>query len=233
MMRLRRSAERGHFRNNWLDARFSFNFGSYQQPGNAGYSDLLVFNEDHVAPGAGFTSHGHQDVEVMSYPLAGVVEHRDSLGHRELMRPGDVHLMRAGRGIVHSEMNGSTELPERHLQWWIRPAMAGLAPGYQKLSLKREDKLGQWRLLASPEEQPGVLQLAQDARVWVALLEDQVLSWRPRPGRRSYVHLATGTLALNGELLQAGDAAFVEDEERLELRAGSDESAEVLLFDLR
>lgn len=233
MMRLRRSAERGRFRNAWLDARFSFNFGNYQASGYAGYSDLLVFNEDHVAPGGGFTAHGHADVEVMSYPLAGVVEHRDSLGHRELMRPGDVHLMRAGRGIVHSEMNGSAELPEQHLQWWIRPAVTGLAPGYEKLSLTRADKLNQWRLLAAPERQPGVLPLAQDARVWVALLEDHVLPWRPSPGRRSYVHVAAGALALNGALLQAGDAVFVEGEERLEFRAGPGDSAELLLFDLR
>lgn len=233
MMRLRRSAERGRFRNAWLDARFSFNFGSYQEPGYAGYSDLLVLNEDHVAPGGGFTAHGHADVEVMSYPLAGVVEHCDSLGHRELMRPGDVHLMRAGRGVVHSEMNGSAEAPERHLQWWIRPAQAGLAPAYTRLSVPPATALNQWRLLASPDGRDGALPLAQDAQVWLTRLDGAVLCWLPTPGRRIYLHLASGALTVNGQGLAAGDAAFVEDEELLTFCAAHGAPAELLLFDLR
>lgn len=233
MIRLRLSSERGHFQNDWLDARFSFNFGDYQAPGCAGYSDLLVLNEDRVAPGAGFTAHGHQDVEVMSYPLAGVVEHRDSLGHRALMRPGDVHLMRAGRGILHSEMNGSADAPEHHLQWWIRPAEAGLAPSYARLSVPPATALNQWRLLASPDGRDGALPLAQDAQVWLTRLDGAVLCWLPTPGRRIYLHLASGALTVNGQSLAAGDAAFVEEEELLTFSAARGAQAELLLFDLR
>ena len=150
MIRIRRSADRGHFRNHWLDARFSFSFGDYQDRAFDGYSDLMVLNEDRVAPGGGFVEHGHRDVEVMSYPVSGAVEHRDSLGNVAIMRPNDVHLMRAGRGIRHSEMNASDREPEHHLQWWIRPAASGLEPGYQRLSVPAADKHNRWRLLASP-----------------------------------------------------------------------------------
>lgn len=233
MIRLRPSAERGHFHNHWLDARFSFNFGDYQAPGYAGYSDLLVLNEDRVAPGAGFTAHGHQDVEVMSYPLSGVVEHRDSLGHRALMRPGDVHLMRAGRGIVHSEMNASTQAPEHHLQWWIRPAVSGLAPSYARLSVPPAAALNQWRLLAAPDGRHGALPLAQDAQIWMTHLDGAVLCWLPTPDRRIYLHLARGALTLNGQPLTAGDAAFVEQEALLTFEAVPGAQAELLLFDLR
>jgi redox-sensitive bicupin YhaK (pirin superfamily) len=233
MIRLRRSAERGHFRNDWLDARFSFNFGDYQAPGYAGYSDLLVFNEDRVAPGGGFTAHGHKDVEVMSYPLAGVVEHRDSLGHQALMQPGDVHLMRAGHGIVHSEMNGSAKAPEHHLQWWIRPAVDGLTPTYARLSVPPATVLNQWRLLAAPDGRDGALTLAQDAQVWLTRLDDAVLCWLPAPDRRIYLHVARGALTLNGQHLAAGDAAFVEQEELLTFEATPGAQAELLLFDLR
>ena len=150
MIRLRPSEARGRFRNHWLDARFSFSFGNYRDPAFDGYSDLWVLNEDIVAPGGGFAEHEHEDVEVMSYPVSGAVEHRDSLGNVATLRPGDVHLMRAGRGIRHSEMNASATEPEHHLQWWIRPATRGLAPGYQRIHVDASDKRGRFRMLASP-----------------------------------------------------------------------------------
>jgi redox-sensitive bicupin YhaK (pirin superfamily) len=233
VIRLRPAAGRGHFRNGWLDARFSFNFGSYREPGLDGYSDLLVLNEDWVAPGGGFAEHPHADVEVMSWPLEGTVEHRDSLGHHALLQPGDVHLMRAGTGIRHSEMNASATLPERHLQWWIRPARRGLAPAYAKLHVPREARRNRWRLLAAPDGAEGALPLAQDARVLAAWLQGHTLQYQPPPGRLSYLHVASGAVRVGGHALEGGDAAFIENEPSLVLQAGAGEGAELLLFDLR
>lgn len=233
MIRLRRADTRGRFRNEWLDARLSFSFGSYQDPAFDGYSDLLVLNDDRVAPGAGFAAHPHEDVEVMSYPVSGAVEHRDSLGNVALMQPGDVHLMRAGHGIVHSEMNASALQPEQHLQWWIRPAVRGLPPAYAKLHVPRGDKLGRWRLLASPDVADASLAIAQDARVWAAIVDGGALVLPAGAHRRMHLHVVSGTLALNGHGLSAGDGAFIEDEPSVTLTAAHGASAEVLLFDLR
>jgi redox-sensitive bicupin YhaK (pirin superfamily) len=233
MIRLRPAEARGRFQNDWLDARLSFSFGNYRDAAFDGYSDLMVLNDDRVAPAAGFAAHPHEDVEVMSYPLAGAVEHRDSLGHHTLMRPGDVHLMRAGRGIVHSEMNPSSDEPEHHLQWWIRPATHGLPPAYAKLHVPLADKLDRWRLLASPDGADGSLRLAQQARVWAAVVRDAPLTWQPAAGRRTYLHVARGALALGGHRLAAGDAAFVEDEALLTLSSTDGIGAEVLRFELR
>jgi quercetin 2,3-dioxygenase len=233
MIRIRRSADRGHFRNHWLDARFSFSFGDYQDRAFDGYSDLLVLNEDHVAPGGGFVEHGHRDVEVMSYPVSGLVEHRDSLGNVALLQPNDVHLMRAGRGIRHSEMNASKREPEHHLQWWIRPAVSGLAPGYQHLRVRVADKHNRWCLLASPTGEGGALAIAQDVRVLAALVDGTSLSYGAKAGRRIYLHVVAGQAALGSEPLTAGDAAFIEGEIAVITHAHPDAPAEVLLFDLR
>jgi quercetin 2,3-dioxygenase len=233
MIRLRPADTRGRVRNHWLDARLSFSFGAYRDPAFDGYSDLLVLNDDRVAPGAGFEAHPHQDVEVMSYPVSGAVEHRDSLGNVALMQPGDVHLMRAGRGIVHSEMNASGREPEHHLQWWIRPAVRGLPPAYARLQVPRADKLGRWRLLASPDGADASLSIAQDARVWAAIVDGGALVFRAGAHRRIHLHVVRGTLALNGHGLSAGDGAFIEDEPPVTLSAATGVNAEVLLFDLR
>jgi redox-sensitive bicupin YhaK (pirin superfamily) len=232
MIRIRRRHERGRFRNQWLDARFSFNFGAWREPGNDGYSDLLVLNDDIVAPGGGFAEHGHEDMEVMSYPLEGAVEHRDSLGNVAIMRPGDVHLMRAGRGIRHSEMNASATVPERHLQWWILPAVNGLESAYQRLHVSADEKRNRWRLLASPDAVPGALHIAQDARAFAASIEGAALTHAPAASRRAYLHVIAGALALGPHRLQAGDAAFVEGEPVTVTNAAA-APAEALLFDLR
>lgn len=233
MIRIRRSADRGHFRNHWLDARFSFSFGEYQDRAFDGWSDLWVLNEDRVAPGAGFAEHGHQDVEVMSYPLAGAVAHRDSLGHAAVLRPGDVHLMRAGRGIRHSEMNASDRAPEHHLQWWIRPAVAGLEPSYQFLHVPPAEKRNRWRLLASPAGGHGVLAVAQDVRVLAAVADGATLTHALAAGRRAYLHVATGTATVGTITLDAGDAAFVDGEPVVVTGPAGGAPAELLLFDLR
>lgn len=233
MIRLRPAAARGRYRNGWLDARFSFSFGAYRDPAYDGYSDLLVLNDDVVVPSGGFAEHPHRDMEVMSYPLAGTVEHRDSLGNVAILRPGDVHLMRAGSGIRHSEMNASALEPERHLQWWIVPARSGLAPDYARIHVAPTEKRGVLRLIGSPDGAGGSLEIAQDARVYASLLAAGArVAYEPAPGRRTYVHLASGTMVLNGRLMKEGDGAFVEREDRLEL-AGAGTAAEVLVFDLR
>lgn len=236
MIRLRPGARRGRFRNDWLDARFSFHFGGWREAGFEPYSDLLVLNDDRVAPAGGFEEHPHADVEVMSMPIAGAVRHRDSLGHEALMRPGDVHLMRAGHGIRHSEMNASDRDPEHHLQWWIRPSAHGLAPAYQRIHVPPEEKLDRWRLVASPVPAPGSLTIAQDARVLLARVQAQALRYRPEPGRWTYVHVAAGRLAIAGHELAEGDALSFEDEaDVLLIPLGHPDGpgADVLLFDLR
>jgi len=233
MIRVRRSADRGRFRNHWLDARFSFSFGDCQDRAFDGYSDLLVLNEDHVAPGGGFAEHGHRDVEVMSYPISGAVEHRDSLGNVAILRPNDVHLMRAGRGIRHSEMNASQHDPEHHLQWWIRPSVSGLEPGYQRLSVRAEDKFNRWRVLASPSGEDDSLVVAQDVRVLAAIVDGTSLTYRPAAGRRVLLHLVAGQAAVGSEWLVAGDGAFIEGEIPVVSNPLQGAAAEVLLFDLR
>ncbi|GIL06361.1 pirin family protein [Betaproteobacteria bacterium PRO7] len=233
MIRLRKAADRGAFRNHWLDARFSFSFGAYRDPAFDGYSDLWVLNDDRVAPGGGFDWHSHRDVEVMSYPLAGRVEHRDSIGNRVVLGPGDVHLMRAGTGISHSEMNASASEPEHHLQWWIRPAQRGAVPGYWSLHVGRAEKLNRLRLLAAPGGPDGVLPLAQDARVYAVIVDGATLDHAPPAGRRIYLHVARGKLTLNGQSLAEGDGAFVEGEQRLWLANARGDEGDVLLFDLR
>ncbi|HVK33266.1 MAG TPA: pirin family protein [Burkholderiaceae bacterium] len=233
MIRIRRSHQRGHFRNHWLDARFSFSFGDWRDPEVDGFSDLLVLNDDLVAPAGGFAEHGHQDVEVMSYPLEGAVEHRDSLGNVATMRPGDVHLMRAGHGIRHSEMNASSSEPERHLQWWIKPATKGLEPGYQRIHVGAADMHNQWRLLAAPEATQGVLTIAQDARVYAARVGGVALTHPLRADRRAYLHVVRGALTLEGQLLEAGDAALIDGSDGVTVHGSVDGPAEALLFDLR
>lgn len=241
MMRLRKAHTRGRFRNSWLDARFSFSFGDYRDPAFDGYSDLLVLNDDRVAPGGGFAEHGHRDVEVMSYPIAGGIEHRDSAGNVAIMRPGDVHLMRAGRGIRHSEMNASSVEPEHHLQWWIRPARRGLEPAYARIRVGTDEKHNRLRAIATPEGGSGVLALAQDARVFAALVDGAELVYGPPAGRRTYLHVVNGTLRIGADAsrpagfgIEAGDGVFVEDEAvvRIDNRGGA-QPAELLLFDLR
>lgn len=232
MIRLRPAATRGHFANGWLDARFSFSFGAYQDPAWDGWSDLQVLNEDRVAPGAGFGPHPHVDVEVMSWPVTGVVEHRDSLGHHALLRPGEVHLMRAGRGIVHSEMNASATEPEHHLQWWIRPAQTGLAPGYWRYRPDPEALRRGMVTLAGPEGAGAALPLAQDTVVHATRLQDRVLPLPLRRERWHHLHVVSGRLRVDGQAVAAGDGLFVTGEPGLTMEARGAE-AELLWFDLR
>lgn len=231
MILVRSGDSRGGFRNDWLDARFSFSFGDWVDPHFERWSDLVAFNEDIVAPGGGFAEHPHADVEVMSYPLSGVVEHRDSLGNVARLARGDVHLMRAGRGIRHSEMNVSRHQAERHLQWWIRPARRGLEPGYWRLRLDADALIDRERVLAAPDGAGDSLPLAQDARVFVRRIESQV--WRAplAATRKAFLHVVAGHVCFGAQLLQAGDEAFVHGEAMPPIAPAG--GGEVLLFDLR
>lgn len=233
MIRIRRSHQRGRFRNHWLDARFSFSFGAWRDPEFDAFSDLIALNDDTVAPGGGFTEHGHEDMEVMSYPLEGAVEHRDSLGNVAIMRPGDVHLMRAGRGIRHSEMNASSSEPERHLQWWIKPSKSGLEPGYQRIHVGADEMHNRWRLLAAPDAAHGALAIAQDARVYAAHIDGGTLTHPLPRGRRAYLQVVRGPLAFADRVLEAGDAALIEGHSNVTVKGVGDGVAEALLFDLR
>ena len=231
MIRIRKSSERGFMRNDWLEARFSFSFGPYRDPAFDGYSDLLIFNDDRVAPGAGFRAHPHRDIEAISYVLEGEVEHRDSLGNVARIRAGDAHRMTAGRGIAHSEMNASAERPEHHLQLWLRPHRRGLEPDYEQRSFPDAAKRGQLRLIASPDGREGSLTVHQDANLYAAIVEADGVTYVPRQGRHTYLHLARGAVHVNGHRLAAGDGAFIEDEAAVHITG--DPGGELLLLDLR
>lgn len=231
MIRIRKAEDRGAFRNHWLDARFTFSFGPYQDDRFQGYSDLLVLNDDRVQPGAGFGPHGHVDIEAISYPLAGSIVHRDNLGNRAHIGVGDVQHMTAGRGIAHSEMNASTREPEHHLQWWIAPAKSGLAPAHAVRHFSTEAKLNRLRLIASADGRDGSLAVPQDIRIFASVLRGAALDYAPPTGRFTYLHVAAGSLALNDIALAEGDGAFIEQLPTLHLSAPS--SAEVIVFDLR
>lgn len=232
MLTLRASRDRGLAEFGWLSSRHSFSFGHYYDPRFTGYSDLLVINDDVVAPSQGFGTHGHRDMEIISYVLEGLLEHKDSMGTGSVIRPGDVQRMSAGRGVQHSEYNASSSEPVNFLQIWIQPAVKGIAPGYEQIRVADEEKRGQLRLIASPDGAQGSVTLHQDARLYASLLAaDETLSAVLPAGRRAYLHLARGGMRVNEQTLESGDALFIENEATLEIAAS--ENSEFLLFDLR
>ncbi|MGN7934410.1 pirin family protein [Pseudomonas sp. 22447] len=231
MIVINKSEDRGSFKNSWLDAKFSFEFGSYRKPERRGFSDLIVFNDDIVQPKSGFTEHSHSNVEVMSYPLMGEIEHRDSIGNCQRVSYGDVHLMRAGKGISHSEMNPSDSEIEHHVQWWIKPKNLDSDPSYQLCTFTPEDKVGRLCLIASDNSADGVLCVDQDVRIYASILTPIELVWKVPMNRRAYLHVLSGGVAINDFALSAGDAIFVGNCTTIAI--SSLDSAEVLLFDLR
>jgi quercetin 2,3-dioxygenase len=231
MVRIHPSERRGRTTSDWLDSRHTFSFGEHYDPDALGFRALRVVNEDRVRPGAGFPRHGHRDMEILSYVLAGALEHADSSGGGGVIRPGEIQLMRAGSGITHSEFNHSKDEPVHFLQIWIVPAERGLAPGYAQQALDRAAAARGFRLLASPDGREGSLRLAQDVDLHVALLgEDEERSLALRPGRHAWVQVARGAIALGGADLRAGDGIALSDEPAVSLRGL--QPAEVLLFDL-
>ena len=231
MLTLRRADERGHANHGWLDSFHSFSFADYHDPQHMGFGPLRVINEDRVAPGQGFGTHGHRDMEIISYVLEGALEHKDSLGNGSVMTPGDVQRMSAGRGVLHSEYNGSRTAPVHFLQIWIEPNVRGIAPGYEQTRFEPETRRGRLRLVASADGAEGSTTIHEDARLYAGLFDGPETATLPiKPGRRAYVHVARGAVRVNGESLGAGDALRLVDEP--ELRIDSGRSAEVLVFDL-
>jgi len=231
MIIIRRNQDRGHANHGWLDSYHTFSFADYYDPEQMGISALRVINEDRVQPGAGFPTHGHRDMEIVSYVLEGGLEHKDSMGNGSVIRPGDVQRMSAGTGVRHSEFNASDAELVHFLQIWILPDRQGHAPGYEQKHFTPADLAGALRLIASPDGRNGSIAIHQDARLYAAKLDgDQRASHTLAPGRLGYVHVARGTLHLNGTPLAAGDGARIENESQLRLEQGH--GAEVLLFDL-
>jgi redox-sensitive bicupin YhaK (pirin superfamily) len=231
MQEVRRAEDRGHADHGWLESYHSFSFAGYHDPAHVQFGPLRVINEDRVVPGAGFGTHGHRDMEILSYVLEGELAHKDSTGTSSTIRPGDVQRMSAGTGVMHSEFNASQDRPVHFLQIWIVPDRLGIAPGYEERRFEAAEKRGRLRLIASPDREQGSVKIQQDARVYAGLLDgDEQARLDVASGRRIYLHVARGQLAANDVTLRAGDALKLSDTPQLELRDGRD--AEVLVFDL-
>jgi quercetin 2,3-dioxygenase len=232
MISVRHAAERGTANFGWLDSRHTFSFGDYHDPKRMGFGPLRVINEDRVSPGQGFGTHGHQDMEIISYVLEGALEHKDSIGPGSVIRPGDVQVMSAGTGIRHSEFNHSKTEPVHFLQIWVLPDREGIAPRYEQKTFSAADKRGRLRLVGSSDGRDGSVIIHQDVKIFAALLNagDQVTHEVP-PRRRAWLQAVRGTVAMNGQELAAGDGAAVEDESTLTVTAKVD-GAEILMFDL-
>lgn len=231
MLTVRKSAERGYADHGWLKSFHSFSFAAYYDPAHMGWGNLRVINEDRIAPGTGFGTHGHRDMEIISYVLEGNLAHKDSLGNVKGIPPGDVQRMSAGSGVQHSEFNHAPAVTTHFLQIWIEPNVTGIVPSYEQKTFADAEKLGQLRLLASPDGAQGSVTIHADARLFAALLDGaQSASLALKPTRKAYVHLVRGALDVNGVALSTGDAALIEGESQLALNHARD--AEVLVFDL-
>ena len=231
MITLRRAGERGRTRLDWLDSWHSFSFGEYYDPAHMGFGPLRVINDDRVAPGGGFGTHPHRDMEIVTYVLSGELQHRDSMGNGTIIRPGEVQRMTAGTGIRHSEFNPSDTRPVHLLQIWLFPEQRGLQPGYEQKSFPASEEANRLRLVASRDGRDGSVTIHQDADLFVGRLSPgAAVRHEFRPGRFGWVQVATGALTLNGQRLEAGDGAAVEDEAAVELIGA--EEGEVLVFDM-
>jgi len=231
---IRRAEERGHFEKGWLDTRHTFSFADYHDERFMGFSDLRVINEDRVQPGKGFGSHGHRDMEILSYVLEGELGHQDSMGNGSTIRPGELQRMSAGAGVVHSERNASAEHVVHFLQIWILPRERGIPPGYEQRAFPEAERRGRLRLVASPDGRDGSVTLQQDASVLAGVLAPGQRARHEIPGGRSaWVQVARGEVTVNGERLFAGDGLAATGEAALDLAGAGGADAELLVFDLR
>jgi len=231
MIALRKGQDRGHADHGWLNSYHTFSFADYYDPREMGYGPLRVINDDRVAPSKGFGTHPHRDMEIISYVLEGALEHKDSMGTGSVIRPGDVQRMSAGTGVFHSEYNPSPQDRVHFLQIWIEPNQYGVKPSYEQKHFSADEKKGRLRLIASPDGAEGSVKLHQDARVYASVLDSgDAVGYALPAGRKAYVHVARGTVSLNGTALSAGDGAKVDGEQ--ELRFADADKAEILLFDL-
>lgn len=231
MITVRKSNERGHVKIDWLESRHTFSFGEFHDPAHMEFHALRVINEDHVAPDSGFGAHPHRDMEIVTYVLDGVLEHKDNMGNGSLIHPGEVQRMSAGTGIVHSEFNHSKTAPVHLLQIWIMPEHKGISPGYEQRKFSSEQKRGKFCLIASPNSRDGSVKIHQNVEISVAMIdENKALSYPIGAERNVWVQVTRGSLKINEIILNAGDAAAVEGENLIRLEAMKE--SEVLLFDL-
>ncbi len=231
MLTVRKAEERGHANHGWLDTWHTFSFADYQDPREMGFGPLRVINDDKVQPGQGFGTHGHRDMEIITYVLEGALEHKDSMGNGSIIRPGNVQRMSAGTGVRHSEFNPSRDEGVHLLQIWIEPKITGVTPGYEEKQFGPAEKQGQLRLIASPDGREGSVTIHQDATVYASMLDGKdAVTHRLAPGRRAYVHVARGSVEVNGTPLTGGDGVKIANESTIELKDAR--VAEVLLFDL-
>ena len=231
MIRKRPAEERGHANHGWLEARHTFSFAAYHDPAQMGFRTLRVLNDDRVAPATGFGTHGHRDMEIITWVLEGELAHKDSMGNGSTLKPGVAQRMSAGTGVRHSEFNASETDGLRLLQIWILPERGGIEPGWEEIAFPTETRQGQLRLIAAPEPVDGVLKIHQDASVYVANLDgEDSVTHDLDPGRGAWIQVARGSLTINGERFDEGDGAAIENEAALVFENG--DGAEVLLFDL-
>lgn len=230
MTTIRKSNERGHADHGWLNSYHTFSFAGYFDRKHMGFRSLRVINEDRVSPGAGFGAHGHDNMEIISYVLSGALAHKDSMGHAETLRAGELQRITAGTGIMHSEYNGSDKEPVHFLQIWLRPGQSGLTPSYEQVAIPEEQKLGKFVLAAAPEG--GALKINQDARVLIGQVEaGKQLDYGLDKNRGAWLHVIRGEATVNGKALSTGDAAAVTEEAKIAIE-GKAANTEVLLFDL-
>ncbi len=232
MLAIRKAEDRGVSKFSWLNSQHTFSFGGYRDPEHMGFSDLRVINDDRVIPGAGFGTHSHRDMEIISYVLEGELAHKDSMGTGSVIRPGDVQRMTAGTGVSHSEMNYSSENPVHFLQIWIMPDTPGLAPGYEQKHFGSSERQDQWRLVGSRDGREGSVTIHQNVSLYTATLsKGAALTYELTDNRRAWLQIARGTVQLNGQEMTAGDGAAIANLTPLNLTATADDT-EVLLFDL-
>ena len=229
MITIRRAGERGHADHGWLDTYHTFSFADYYDPAHMGFRALRVINEDRVAPGGGFGTHGHRDMEIISYVLEGALAHRDSMGTDGVIRPGEVQRMSAGTGVMHSEMNGSDSEGVHFLQIWIVPERRNITPSYEQKKIDDEKRRGALHLVAGPNAGNGAVKIHQDVQLFTALLDGQSVTHDFAEGRYGWVQVARGEAEVNGQRLNAGDGAAIENERSVTITGNG---AEVLLFDL-
>jgi len=231
MIEIRKSEDRGLADHGWLRSYHTFSFADYYDPENMGFGHLRVINEDRVQPGTGFGTHGHRDMEIISYVLEGALAHKDNMGNGSTIVPGDVQRMSAGKGVLHSEFNHAKDQTTHFLQIWIEPNVSGIPPSYEQRHFDAASKRGRLRLVASPDAREGSVTIHQDAYVYAALLDGaDRATHKLQPGRRAYLHVARGKVTVNGQPLEAGDALKATRTPEIALEKG--EGAEVLLFDL-
>ena len=230
-MTIRRANERGHAEHGWLDSHHTFSFADYFDPDHMGYRTLRVINDDTVEAGKGFGTHGHRDMEIISYVLEGALEHKDSMGTGSVIRPGDVQRMSAGTGVRHSEFNGSKNEPVHFLQIWITPEKAGLDPSYEEKRFSTEEKQGRLRLIGSRDGRDGSITIHQDTSLYAGVFgKGEEATYDLAKGRHLWLHVAKGSVTVNGEVLRSGDAVAIEEPGTVKV-VGQD-SGEILLFDL-